>query len=113
MWSDWKDTYLAAHKSREKRLRAAGDADGHNFGTANVTTIPTNACQFTFQDTHNIPEDTLGRLDSYLKNISDAVANTATAGSLYAADISSMVKSLETLTLANATLVREVASIRS
>ena len=53
------------------------------------------------------------RLDSYLNNMSDAVANTATAESLDAADISSMAKSLETLTLASATLVREVASLRS
>ena len=45
--------------------------------------------------------------------MSDAVANAATAGSLFSADISRMGKSLETLTLANATLVREVASLRA
>ena len=48
-----------------------------------------------------------------MNNMSDAVANTATAESLDAADISSMAKSLKTLTLASATLVREVASLRS
>ena len=44
--------------------------------------------------------------------MSDAVDNAATATSLDAADIVSMAKSLETLTLANATLVRELALLR-
>ena len=52
-------------------------------------------------------------LDSYLNNISDAVANAATARYLNDAEISSMAKSLETLTLANTTLVIEVASLQA
>ena len=39
----------------------------------------------------------------------DAVANSDTVGFLDVADISSMAKSLDTLTLSNATLVIEVA----
>ena len=113
MWAEWKDTYLAANKSFENRLRIAGDTGGQNFGTANAATTPTNYQQFTIQYPHTIPEDTLELLDSYLNNISDAVANVATAGSQDATDISSMAKSLKSLTLANATLVREVASLHA
>ena len=111
-WSEWKETYLAAHNSREKRLRVAGDVGGHNFGTANAATTPTSDRQVTFQyRPHTIPYETLERLYSYLTNVSDAIVNAATAGSLYAADISSMAKIFDTLTLANATLVKEVASL--
>ena len=45
--------------------------------------------------------------------MSDAVANAATARSLDTADISSMDKSLKTLTLANAALVKEVDFLRA
>ena len=45
--------------------------------------------------------------------MSDAFANAATTGSLDAADIYRMDKSLKTLTLADTTLVKDVASIRS
>ena len=75
-----------------------------------VATTINNDHRVTFQYPHTIPEDTLKRLDSYLNNMSDSVANAATAGSLDDADISSMAKSLETPTLANSTLVREVDS---
>ena len=48
-----------------------------------------------------------------MNKISDAVANAATSGSLNASAISITYKSLETLSLANTTLVREVASLRA
>ena len=76
-------------------------------------TTPTNDQQVTIQDPHTIPEDTLECLESYLNIMSEAVANAATAGYLDIAEISSMAKSLDTLTLANRTLVREVASLRA
>ena len=85
--SEWKETYLVAHESRENRLRSAGESGGHNFGTSNTATNPTNDHQVTFQDHHTIPYDALERLKSYLTNMSDAVANAATAGSLDAAEI--------------------------
>ena len=44
-WSEWKETYLAAHESRENRLRDAGDTGGHNFGMANSATTPTSDCE--------------------------------------------------------------------
>ena len=76
-------------------LRAAVDAGGNNFGKDNAATTPTSDRQVTFQRPPTIPDDTLDQSDSYLTNISDAVANAATAGSLDATDISSMAKSLE------------------
>ena len=84
-----------------KSPSGAGNAGGHNFVTAKAATTPTNDHQVTFQDPHTIPEDTLEHLDSYLTKISNAVANEATEGSLDASDISSMSKSLDTLTLFN------------
>ena len=112
-WAELKDDYLAANDPRENRLRAVGDIGGQTFGTANAAATTTNDQQVTIQDPHTIPEDTLEPLDSYLNNVSDDVANAATSGSLDAADISSMAKTLETLTLANAAMVREVASLRA
>ena len=112
-WAKWKDTYLTTNKSCENFLRAAGDTGGQNFGTENATSTTTNDQQVTIQDPHTIPRDNFEHLDSYLNKISDNVANAATTGSLDAADIYSMAKSLETLTLANTTLVREVASLRA
>ena len=109
-WSEWKETYLAAHKSRENCLRAADDADGNNFGTANSATTPNSDHKVTFQNRPpTIPYGTPDCLDSYLTTISDDVANAATAGSLDDADIYKMDKILNTPTLANATLVKEVA----
>ena len=52
-------------------------------------------------------------LEFHLNNMSDGADNTATVGSLDAAGISIMAKSLETLTLSNKNLVREVASPRA
>ena len=112
-WAEWKENYLTAKKSCENRLCAAGNIGGQHFGTANAAPTPTNDQLVTIQETHTITEDTLEHLDSYLNNMSDAVANAATSGSLSAADISSMAKSLETLTLANATIIREVALPRA
>ena len=112
-WAEWKDTYPAENESRENFLCAAGDTGGQHSGTSNAATTLTNDQQVKIQEPHTIPEDTLERLDSYLNNMSDAVANAATAGSLDAADISIMAKSLKTLNLAKATLVREVASLCS
>ena len=106
-----EDTYLSANKSCENRLHIAGDTGGQNFGTANAATTPTNDQQVTIQEPHTIIEDTLERLDFYLNNMSDTVANAATLGSLDAAGISSIANSLETLTLDNSKLVREVASL--
>ena len=109
MWSEWKDTYLADHESRENSLRSAGKAGGHNFGTANSATTPTSDHRVTFQE-HNrpptIPNETLDSLHSYLLNMLDAVANASTDRSLDAADISRMAKILKTLTINNATLVK-------
>ena len=111
-WSECKETYLATHEYIYNCLRDAGDANGNNFGTDNAATTPTSDRQFTLQDRPpTILDDTLDRVDFYLTNMSNAVANADTAGSLDAADISSISKSLETLTLANATLVKEVASL--
>ena len=106
-WSKWKETYLSAHKSCKNYLRSAGDAGSQNFGTANTATTPTSDLQVAFQGLpHTIPNETLELLDSYLTNMSDAVANAATAGSLYATDIYSMARSLKTLNLANTILVK-------
>ena len=112
-WAEWKDAYLAANKSHENRLCAAGYTGGQSFSTANAAATPTNNQQVTIQEPHTISEDNLERLDSYFNNMSDAVANATTAGFLDAADISSMSKILETLTLSNATPVIEVASLRA
>ena len=109
-WSEWKETYLAAHKYHKNHFGAAGDAGGNDFCTANAATNPNSDHKVTFQDRPpNFPNGKLDRLDSYLTNMSDTVSNAVISGSLEAADISNMAKILETLTLANATLVKEVA----
>ena len=111
-WSEWKETYLSDHEYRNNCLLAAGDASGNNFGTANAATTRPSDRQVAFQDRPpTIPDDTLYRLDLYLTNMSDAFSNPYTARSLDAADISSTAKSLETLTLSNAALVKKVASL--
>ena len=53
----------------------------------------------------------MDHLESYLNNMLGAIANATTAVPLDAADISRMAKSLNTLTLTNTTLVRDMESL--
>ena len=112
-WFEWKDTCLTVNKSRENRRRSAGDTRSQNVGTANAATTTTNNQQVTIQEPHIIPENKLELQDSYFNKMSDAVANAPTSGSLYGTDIAIMSKILETPTLTNANMVREVDSLCS
>ena len=71
-WSEWKETYLAAHKYHKNHFGAAGDAGGNDFCTANAATNPNSDHKVTFQDRPpNFPNGKLDRLDLYLINMSD------------------------------------------
>ena len=117
-WLEWKDAYINAFDSRERRLQAAGEQGG-NFGSANAATaLP--ATSRTSDAGAAPPPETFDKLDAYLDNMSDALANAATVGGVNNSSLDSLVESLATaiancatLTATNARLVKEIAALRS
>ena len=97
-WSEWKDTYTKADNARERRLQAAGDQGG-NFGSANAATSGGRGVQFALAASGVPPEmvptaETMEKLDAYLDNMSDSLANAATSGHLEKSELVSLAASL-------------------
>ena len=105
---------------RERRLQAAGDQGG-NFGSANAATSGGRGVQFALAASSVPPEmvptaETMDKLDAYLDNMSDSLANAVTSGHLDKSELVSLAASLSiseancaTLAATNANLVKALA----